>query len=150
MMESATFPPSLDSLPEIFDFTARAVGGQHQSGPLRASVDFVLEELFTNIVKYGAGQAPVCIEIVAIDGGVEVTVIESDAECFDVTQRPPVDTSLPAELRVPGGLGLHLIPKMVDCMEYRYSKADRCSRITFRKTRTAPPSPETTADGEAG
>jgi anti-sigma regulatory factor (Ser/Thr protein kinase) len=45
-----------------------------------------------------------------------------------------VDINLPIEQRKPGGLGLHLIRRLVDCVDYEYSTESRQSRITFRKT----------------
>jgi len=41
---------------------------------------------------------------------------------------------MPIEQRNPGGLGLHLIRRLVDSMAYEYSQERRQSRITFRKT----------------
>ncbi len=41
----------------------------------------------------------------AIDGGVEVTLIDYDVEPFDVTQAPEVDIGAPIEEREPGGWG---------------------------------------------
>jgi serine/threonine-protein kinase RsbW len=136
------FPRSIDALHELFAFTAETLDGERSDGALSRTVDFVLEELFTNIVKYGGGATPVLVEIAAIEGGVEVTLTDFDAEPFDVTRAPPVDITLPAESRQPGGLGLHLIRKLVDSIEYRHSPRDRCSRITFRKTRVAAPTGE--------
>ena len=49
------------------------------------------------------------------------------------TLAPEVDTSLPLEQRLPGGLGLHLVRKLVDSLEYRYDSQRRQGRITFRK-----------------
>lgn len=139
MSERAAFPRRIDALSAIVAFTAAAFERLQAPLELRRDVDFVLEELFTNVVKYGGGSAPVSIDIAAIAGGVEVTLTEPEAERFDVTRAPVVDTTLPAESRRPGGLGLHLIPRLVDSVKYDYSEAERCSRITFRKTRTGPP-----------
>ena len=98
-------------------------------------MDFVLEELFTNVVKYGRpSDAPVRIDIARIAGGVEVTLADTDAEPFDVTRAPDADINLPIEKRKPGGLGIHLVRKLVDSIEYRYSAEERTSRIMFRKT----------------
>ena len=72
--------------------------------------------------------------LVEVEGGVEVTLTDYDVEPFDVTKAPDVDIDLPVEQRKPGGLGLHLIRRLVDSIEYRYSPEDRQSRITFRKT----------------
>jgi anti-sigma regulatory factor (Ser/Thr protein kinase) len=87
------------------------------------------------VVKYGRkSEAAVRVELARTPGGVEVTVIEDDAERFDPTAAPVVDTTKPLESRKPGGLGLHLIGKLVDSIEYRYVEASRQGRTTFRKT----------------
>ena len=138
MSERATFARRIDVLSELFAFTTAAFERQGIPAALLVDVDLVLEELFTNIVKYGRGQAPVAIEIAAIAEGVQVTLTEPEAEPFDVTRAPPVDVTLPAGQRQPGGLGLHLIPRLVDSVQYDYSPRERCSRIVFRKTGTAP------------
>jgi anti-sigma regulatory factor (Ser/Thr protein kinase) len=135
--ESASFARRIDALAEIFVFTTAAFARQGVPVALLADVDFVLEELFTNIVKYSRGKAPVAIEIAAIPEGVEVTLTEPEASRFDVTKAPPVDITLPAVQRRPGGLGLHLIPRLADSVQYAYSEGERCSRIVFRKTRNA-------------
>ena len=102
---------------------------------LLPTVDLVLEELFTNMVKYSpAGGAFVRIAMAPAPGGVEVTLTDYDVERFDVTQAPDADINLPIEKRRPGGLGLHLIRRLVDSMQYEYSNETRQSRITFRKT----------------
>jgi anti-sigma regulatory factor (Ser/Thr protein kinase) len=147
MSESASFARRIDMLAEIFAFTSAAFARQGIAAQLLADVDFVLEELFTNVVKYSHGQAPVAIDIAAIAGGVEVTLTEPEADRFDVTQAPPVDVSLPAAERTPGGLGLHLIPRLVDSVQYGYSEAERCSRVVFRKTTAVAPTSATRRDG---
>ncbi len=64
-----------------------------------------------------------------------MTLTDYDVEPFDVTKAPDVDVTLPIEQRRPGGLGLHLIRRLLDSIEYEYSKEQRQSRITFRKTK---------------
>jgi anti-sigma regulatory factor (Ser/Thr protein kinase) len=44
-----------------------------------------------------------------------------------------VDVTLPIGARTPGGLGLHLIKKLVDSVEYRYDEVRQQGRTTFRK-----------------
>jgi serine/threonine-protein kinase RsbW len=136
--ERASFARRVDVLSEIFAFTAAGFARQGIAAALRNDVDLVLEELFTNIVKYGRGEAPVTVEIAAIAEGVEVTLTEPEADRFDVTRASPVDITLPAVRRRPGGLGLHLIPRLVDSVQYDYSEGERCSRIVFRKTGASP------------
>ena len=138
---TASFDRRVDALDGIFTFTA-AFWAQHRldAGWL-VPVDFVLEELFTNIVKYGGGAAPVGITLQLIIDGVEVVIDEPEATRFDPTLAPDVDTALPAEQREPGGLGLHLIRRMVDSIDYCYSDADRQGRVTFRKSGASSPTP---------
>ena len=85
----------------------------------------------------------------ALAGGVEVTLTDYDVEPFDVTQAPDVDIDLPIEQRKPGGLGLHLIRRLVDSIEYRYSPQQRESRITFRKNARRRPSRLAIEQGES-
>ena len=132
------FERSFDSLPSIVAFTADVFARERIDSGLRPVIDLAIEELFTNMVKYGGGStADVRIEIGRIDRGVEVTLIDYDVERFDVTATPDVDVNLPIEQRKPGGLGLHLIRRLLDSLEYDYNEAIRQSRITFRKTQAA-------------
>jgi anti-sigma regulatory factor (Ser/Thr protein kinase) len=107
----------------------------HVDERLLPTVDLAVEELFTNMVKYGVGSAaPVRVELDAVAGGVELRLIDDDVEPFDITQAPEVDVEAPIEARRPGGLGLHLIRRMADSVEYEYVKERRQSRITLRIT----------------
>jgi len=129
------FSRSFGSLAEIFAFTADFFARHGVDAGLLPTVDFTLEELFTNTVKYSpSGDAHVRIDMVTAPGGVEVTLTDYDVERFDVTQAPDANINLPLEQRRPGGLGLHLIRRLVDSMTYEYSNEERRSRITFRKT----------------
>jgi anti-sigma regulatory factor (Ser/Thr protein kinase) len=141
---SAAFKRSFDSIPGLFALTADAFAREGIDTGLLHTVDLALEELFTNMVKYSTTtDAPVHVQIVAIEGGVEVTLTDHDVEPFDVTKSPDVDITLPIEQRRPGGLGLHLIRRMLDSIEYDYSREQRRSRITFRKTSTPASGPNT-------
>jgi anti-sigma regulatory factor (Ser/Thr protein kinase) len=130
-----TLERRIGALDDLLERTAEAFARERIAPELRQTVDFVLEELFTNVVKYGRQSAAgVRVEVTRIGEGVEVTLVDEDAERFDPTQGPEVDIHRPIEERVPGGLGLHLIRKLVDSIEYRYLDDRRESRVTFRKT----------------
>ena len=65
-------------------------------------------------------------------------MVDHGAARFDVTQAPDVDTGLPIEQRNPGGLGLHLVKRLVDSIEYHYREEGRESLIRFKKTLARP------------
>ncbi len=134
MTSHRIFKRSFASIQDIFAFTAEVFASEHIEPSLLPSVDLTVEELFTNMVKYTASTAAVRIDMTRVAGGVEVTLTDYDVGPFDVTQAPDVDIDQPIEQREPGGLGLHLIRRLVDCVQYEYSAESRQSRITFRKT----------------
>ncbi|MBL0144213.1 MAG: ATP-binding protein [Betaproteobacteria bacterium] len=139
-----SFGRSFDSIGRIFEFTSGYFARQGVDPRLLPSVDLVVEELFTNMVKYGAAADPgteVRIEMAKVEGGIEVTLTDFGVEPFDVTQAPDANIDLPIEQRRPGGLGLHLIRRLVDSWGYEYRKETRESRITFRKTLAGKPAP---------
>ena len=139
MTVARAFARSFDALPSIVAFTAESFAREGIDRALQPVVDFALEELFTNMVKYSPGSASdVRIEVTRIADGVEVSLTDYDVDAFDVTQAPEVDVTLPLEARRPGGLGLHLIRRLLDSIDYEYEKESRQSRITFRKTHEAP------------
>ena len=130
-----SFARSFDAIPALTSFTADTFARMAIDRRLLPTVDLAVEELFTNMVKYGTGsRAAVRVDLTAIDGGVEVTLTDRDVEPFDITQLPDVDVDAPIEKRQPGGLGLHLIKRMADSVEYEYTKETRQSRITLRIT----------------
>jgi anti-anti-sigma factor len=134
-MHSRTFRRSFDSLEDIFGFTAGTFKDDQLDARVLPVVDLALEELFTNMVKYSkTTESEVRVDMSRVPGGVEVTLTDHDVDYFDVTRSGDVDVSLPIEQRAPGGLGLHLIRKMVDFIEYQYLEESRASRITFRAT----------------
>jgi phosphoserine phosphatase len=129
-----SFERGFDAIPALVAFTAEAFERLRVDPALLPTIDLAVEELFTNMVKYGGGSAAVQVELVAIEGGVEVTLIDRDVEPFDVTRSPDVDIHAPIENRRPGGLGLHLVRRMMDSVEYEYVRETRESRTRLRIT----------------
>ena len=71
MTDQQSFRRSFDSLAEIFAFTADFFARHGVDAGLLPTVDFTLEELFTNMVKYSpSGGAHVRIEMATAPGGV--------------------------------------------------------------------------------
>ena len=129
----ASFPRSLESISSMVRFTDDAFSRCRIDPALRPSVELAVEELFTNMIKYGTGStADVHVVLTRELQGVELTLIDQDVEAFDVTRAPEVDIGAPIEQRTPGGLGLHLIRNMAESVTYEYAKESRQSRITVK------------------
>jgi len=126
------FKRTFDSLKNIFEFTESFFSTEGIDGKHRFAVNFAVEELFTNMVKYNPGNTnEILLSIDHIDGELVASLTDFDVDRFDVTEDREVDVDSPLEDRKIGGLGLHLIPKMVDSIDYDY--AERQSKITFTK-----------------
>jgi serine/threonine-protein kinase RsbW len=126
------FHRSFDSLEDIFEFTESFFVGKNISQSIRYPVHFVMEELFTNMVKYNPGNSnDILLDVGTDNGDVTVQLTDFDVDNFDVSEIPDVDVDMSLEQRTPGGLGLHLIHKMVDSLKYQYE--DRRSTVTFTK-----------------
>ena len=126
------FARSNDSLDEIFAFVQSALDAGGAGGADAYAILMAVEELFTNMVKYNAtGTGRIDLEIECGAGSVSCVLTDPDSERFDMTLAPEVDIHQAVEQRRPGGLGIHLVRRLVDSITYEY--AERRSRIRFRR-----------------
>jgi anti-sigma regulatory factor (Ser/Thr protein kinase) len=127
-----TFPRTAACLPEIFGFMdtfflKHGVGDQH-----RLPMQFAVEELFTNLVKYSRGGTEEILIALKCEGGkLVVSLTDFDVPRFDIRAVPDVDVDRDVKDRKPGGLGIHLLKRMVDDVGYEY--VDGRSTTTFFK-----------------
>jgi len=127
-----SFPRTAACLPEIFDFMdafylKHGVGDQH-----RLPMQFAVEELFTNLVKYSVGGTREILIGLKCEGGkLVVSLTDFDVPRFDIRAVPDVDVARDSKDRKPGGLGIHLLKRMVDDVDYEY--VDGRSTTTFFK-----------------
>jgi serine/threonine-protein kinase RsbW len=128
-MSMRRFGRTLVSLESIFGFVAEFIKANGLEASQAFEVDLVLEELFTNQVKYNpAASHEVEVRLEREGPTVLVVLRDFDVEPFDLTQVPEVDVSRPLSERQTGGLGLHLVRQIAE--RVRYEHRDRCSTIT--------------------
>jgi anti-sigma regulatory factor (Ser/Thr protein kinase) len=83
-------------------------------------VNLVVEEMVTNLVKYGYDDAgPHSIDLrVEVGPQAVAVVLEDDGHEFDPRSAPAPDTDRPLEARRPGGLGIALVRRFSSSMDY--------------------------------
>ena len=88
---------------------------------VKLHVDLVLEELVQNIVSYGYPDGrPGRIEVTLRQESQRISLtVEDDGDAFDPFKQPDPDFTLDLEDRPIGGLGIHLIRKLMDGHVYR-------------------------------
>jgi len=127
-----TFSRTFESLEKIFALVDEFAGVHALDGSAKYSVSFVLEELFTNMVKYNPdGTGDIVIELERKDDAVVMIVEDHSVTPFDLTKRGPVDTSEDLSQRNAGGLGIHLVQQIADKVEYQFDNG--VSTITVTK-----------------
>ncbi len=127
-----TFVRTIDSLGEIFSFLKTAIESFELDDRTAFSVNMSVEELFTNMIKYGSsGDAEIEIGLEKEDAKLIVHLVDTDSEPFDLTDLDSVDISAPLQERRPGGLGIHLVKCIMDEVSYEYK--NRVTRIRLVK-----------------
>ena len=96
-------------------------------------MNLALEEAVVNVMSYGYPEGTKgYVDISAqSDSGCLKFIISDSGKPFDPTAKEDVDTSLPADQRSIGGLGIFLVRKMMDDIKYEYK--DGHNILTLRK-----------------
>jgi anti-sigma regulatory factor (Ser/Thr protein kinase) len=125
------FPRRLDSLETIYEFVRVFFADHALDEESMKSVNLAVEELFTNMFKYSVGESEISIVLERLDREVAISLTDYGVAPYDITKVPEIKVDKPLDERKPGGLGIHLIKKLMDRVEYEY--ADRRSTTTFYK-----------------
>lgn len=133
MME-LTVPAALEELEHVQEFVEQALEEQGGSMKIQMQISIAVEEIYVNIARYAyhpeIGQATVRC---AVGGNpLQVTIQFLDSgKPFDPLAKPDADTTLSAEERDIGGLGILMVKKSMDDVVYEYR--DGCNILTLMK-----------------
>lgn len=131
-------PNSFDALSAAADDTAGFL--ETHSAPPDAvfAANLAIEELVTNIIKYGYDDTDtheIVIRLAVSDNELRIE-ISDDGHAFNPFDQPEPDTSLPAEERPIGGLGIHFVRNMLD--ECKHTRNEGRNIVTLTKKFEAP------------
>ena len=129
-MKEWKIPARLDRLSELLAAVGDTMREAGISGKSQNSVMIAVEEIFVNIASYayapGEGDAAV-----RLSANPKQTVVEfrDGGMPYNPLARPNPDTSLSADEREIGGLGILMVKKLMDHVEYRYEDGMNVLRI---------------------
>ena len=122
-MKEMTIAATVENIETVTDF----VNGQLEAlnCPMKAQmqIDIAIDELFGNIAHYAynpdVGEATVRVEVIEEPLSVVITFIDRGTP-YDPLSAADPDTTINAEERDFGGLGVFMVKKSMDEIAYRY------------------------------
>ena len=100
----------------------------------QTAIDIAIEEIFVNIANYAYGEetgtAVIQVTMHEDSLSVEITFIDSGKQ-YDPLARPDPDVTLPSSKRKKDGLGIFMVKKSMDDVNYEYK--DEKNILTIKK-----------------
>ncbi len=129
-MKELMLAPRLESVGEATAFVEEALLECGCPMKIIMKMNIVADELFSNIARYsGASETRV---LCGVEKGSAVLRLSDDGKPYDPTAQREPDTALSAEARGVGGLGIHMVKKLMDTVEYSYIEGK--NTLTVRKS----------------
>lgn len=121
---SLTIGNALPALPPLMITVNRFLTEHAMPQEAIFRVNLAIEEIVTNIIKYGYDDTNAHVIKVFLDLSPVIIHLrlEDDGHSFNPLQAPEPDIHLPLNQRKIGGLGLHLVREIVGHIAYRREK----------------------------
>ncbi len=120
LSRSITLPNDVAEVPVLAEFVEGVCEEAGMDMSTTMQLNLAIEEAVVNVMDYAypAGEkGEVVVDAVVNDGLLQI-VIRDHGTPFDPTAKGDVDTTLSAEERNIGGLGIHLIRTIMDTVSY--------------------------------
>ena len=133
LQRTITLPNDIQQVPQLASFVNEVCESLELDTSTTMNLNLAIEEAVVNVMSYAyaAGtRGNVDIEAQADDSYLKFTISDWGIP-FDPTAKKEVDTTLSAEDRPIGGLGIHLIRQMMDSINYE--RIDGKNVLTLRK-----------------
>lgn len=133
-MKELTVDATVENVPVVTDFVNEQLEANGCSMKVQAQIDIAIDELFSNIAFYAynpsVGPATVRVEIAEDPLSVAISFIDNGVP-YDPLKKADPDTTLSAEERQIGGLGIYMVKKSMDQVTYEYK--DGQNILTIKK-----------------
>lgn len=129
-----TLPNDIETIPQLNEFIDNIAEEAGLDMSFTMSLNLALEEAVVNVMTYAYPEGTAgTVDIDIKTNGEQLTCVLSDSGTpFDPTQTPDADTTLSAEERPIGGLGIFLVRQIMDDISYQY--VDNKNVLTLTKT----------------
>lgn len=134
-VKELTLEATLDNIPEVTAFVDNLL--EKADCPMKAQIQIAvaIDELFSNIARYaykgGTGKATVRLEFEKQPRAVSITFIDHGIPYNPLKQKDP-DITLDADERPIGGLGIFVVKKTMDDVQYEHRDGNNILRIKKR------------------
>ena len=139
MQHSITLTNDIKQVPQLAEFVDMVCEEVGMDMAVAIQMNLAMEEAVVNVMTYAYPAdtvGDVTIEAVTIADQLQFTITDSGIP-FDPTAKDEVDTTLSAEERPIGGLGIHLVRQLMDSINYE--RIDGKNVLTLRKKFDKPP-----------
>ena len=123
-MNEITVKALVDNLGTVTDFVDDFLDSCDCPMKVQMQIDIAIDEIFSNICHYAygdsVGEATIRVEFEDAEA-IALTFIDNGVPYNPLEKEDP-DTTLSAEDRKIGGLGIYMVKKNMDEMEYEYSE----------------------------
>ena len=122
-MKELTIQATLENIPVVTAFIDQQMEALNCSMKAQIQIDIAIDELFGNIAHYaypdGMGDATVRFDFDEAARMASITFADSGVP-FNPLEKAAPDVTLSAEDRQIGGLGIFMVKKTMDRLEYSY------------------------------
>ena len=122
-VKELTLEARLANLQQVLDFVDDQLRSMHCPMKLMMQIDVAVEEIFVNVASYayapGTGSVTVRTDLQESPRAALITFIDSGVPFNPLAKQDP-DVTLSAEERSIGGLGIYMVKKTMDKMDYAY------------------------------
>lgn len=131
-MKELTLAAKIENMETVTDFVNEQLEALDCPMKAQMQIDIAIDELFGNIARYAytpdTGEATVRVEVTESPLAVIITFIDHGVP-YDPLAKEDPDTTLSAEEREIGGLGIFMVKKSMDQISYEYKNGQNILRI---------------------